>query len=146
MVTASLSNFRIAPRKMRLVASLIQGKSVTDATNILSVTTKHASEPLLKLLNSALANARNLNISVEGLFVKECRVDGGLTMKRHMPGARGTAFAIRKKTSHVSLLLAPKTAKGATPKAEEKVVAPKTEKPVAKKAPAKKPKAVKKAQ
>jgi len=145
MVTASLSNFRIAPRKMRLVASLIKGKSVTDASNILSVTTKHSSEPLLKLLNSALANAKNLGISTEGLFVKECRVDGGVTMKRHMPGSRGTAFAIRKKTSHVALVLAPKVVKSAVSEKAEKS-APKAEKPVAKKAPAKKAKAVKTAQ
>lgn len=137
MVTASLSNFRIAPRKMRLVASLIQGKSVSDATNILTVTTKHSSEPLLKLLNSALANAKNLGISIDGLYVKECRVDGGVTMKRHMPGSRGSAFPIKKKTSHVALMLAERKAKGvAAPKAAKAVAeAPKTaKKPAAKKA------------
>jgi large subunit ribosomal protein L22 len=123
---------------MRLVASLIRGKSVTDATNILSVTTKHSSEPLLKLLNSALANAKSLGISTEGLFVKECRVDGGVTMKRHMPGSRGSAFPIRKRTSHVALVLAPKVAKGASaPKAEKAVkeVSPRAaKKPAVKKA------------
>jgi large subunit ribosomal protein L22 len=110
-----------------MLAQLIAGKSVADAANILSVTTKHSAEPLLKLLNSAIANAKNLGISIEGLFVKECRVDGGVTMKRHMPGSRGSAFPIKKKTSHVALVLAPKVAKGrVSPKAEKvaKEVAP----------------------
>ena len=137
MVTASLSNFRITPRKMRLVASLIKGKSVSEASAMLSVTTKHSAEPLLKLLNSALANAKNLGISTEGLYVKECRVDGGLTMKRHMPGSRGSAFPIRKKTSHVSLVLSEKGAKAiSSPKAEKVITepAPKAKKPAVKKA------------
>lgn len=111
---------------MRLVASLIKGKSVTDATNILTVTTKHSSEPLLKLLNSALANAKSLGISTEGLFVKECRVDGGVTMKRHMPGSRGSAFPIRKRTSHVGLVLDTKQASG-----KSKVESPKVQATVA---------------
>ena len=120
MVTASLVNYRQSPRKVRLVASLIQGKSVTDAMNMLGVTTKRASDPIAKLLASAVANAKNQNMATESLFVKECRVDSGLTMKRFMPGARGSAFPIRKKTSHVLLVLgerAPKAAKA--PKAKK---------------------------
>lgn len=137
MVTASLSNFRISPRKMRLVAGLIKGKSVTVASDILAVTTKHSSEPLLKLLNSALANAKNLGISIEGLYVKECRVDAGVTMKRHMPGSRGSAFPIRKRTSHVALVLSTKGEKAISAPKAEKVVAetaPKAKKPTVKKA------------
>lgn len=131
MVTASLTNFRIAPRKMRLVASLIKGKSVSDAENILTVTTKHSSEPLAKLLKSALANAKSLGISTDGLYVTECRVDGGVVMKRHMPVARGSAFPIKKRTSHVRLVLATRQAskksKIESPKVQSTVV-PKAEK------------------
>ncbi len=123
MVTASLTNYRQSPRKVRLVANLIKGKSVTAAMDMLGVTTKRASDPLAKLLASAVANAKNLNIPLEGLVVKECRVDLGLTMKRHMPGARGTAFPIKKKTSHVHLVLAPKATKAIKAPAKTKKVA-----------------------
>ena len=111
MVTASLTNYRQSPRKVRLVASLIKGKTVPQALNTLMVTTKRASDPMVKLLNSALANAKNKGISTEGMYVKECTVNQGLTMKRFMPGARGTGFPIRKKTSHVHLVLESKAPK-----------------------------------
>ena len=75
MVTASLSNYRQAPRKVRLVASLIKGKTVPAALNMLMVTTKRASDPLVKLLQSAVANAKDRGISTENLFIKEIRVD-----------------------------------------------------------------------
>ncbi len=125
MVTASLSNYRQAPRKVRLVAGLLRGKTVAAAMNMLLVTTKRASDPLAKLLESAVANAKNRGISTENLFIKEIRVDQGLVMRRMMPGARGTGFPIRKKTSHVHIVLeskAPKAVKApkpATPKAKK---------------------------
>ncbi len=126
MVTASLTNYRQSPRKVRLVASLIKGKTVPQALNTLMVTTKRASDPLIKLVNSAVANAKNLGVATENLYIKECTVNQGLTMKRFMPGARGTGFPILKKTSHVKLVLesrAPKGAKAITaPKSEEKKV------------------------
>ena len=109
MVTASLNNYRQSPRKVRLVASLIRGKTVEQALNMLGVTVKRASDPLAKLLQSAVSNAKNSGVSMEGLYIKECTVNQGVTMKRHMPGARGTAFPIRKKTSHVRLVLDTKT-------------------------------------
>ena len=122
MVTASLTNYRQSPRKVRLVASLIKGKTVPQALNTLMVTTKRASDPLVKLLNSALANAKDRGFSTENLYVKECTVNQGLTMKRFMPGARGTGFPILKKTSHVKLVLDTKAPKGskaiAAPKAK----------------------------
>ena len=120
MVTATLSNYRQAPRKVRLVANLIKGKSVPAALNMLMVTTKRASDPLVKLLESALANAKDRGVATEGLFVKEIRVNQGLVMRRMMPGARGTGFPIRKKTSHVHIILeskAPKAAKAPKPAA-----------------------------
>ncbi len=111
MVTATLSNYRQAPRKVRLVANLIKGKTVPAALNMLMVTTKRASDPLVKLLESAVANAKDRGISIEGLFVKEIRVNQGLVMRRMMPGARGTGFPIRKKTSHVHITLDTKAVK-----------------------------------
>ena len=159
MVTASLTNYRQSPRKVRLVASLIKGKRVEEALNMLSVTTKRASDPLVKLINSALANAKNRGIDTTNLYVNSCTVNQGLTMKRFMPGARGSAFPIRKRSSHVDLVLGPKggvpalPAKTASKKpAKTEVAAPAvTEKAVkepkvaVKKAPAKKaaPKAAK---
>ena len=114
MVTASLTNYRQSPRKVRLVADLIKGKSIPAALNMLLVTTKRASDPLAKLINSAVANAKNKGVATENLYIKECTVNQGLTMKRFMPGARGTGFPILKKTSHVKLVLdvkAPKKSK-----------------------------------
>ena len=108
MVTASLTNYRQSPRKVRLVASLITGKTIDAAINTLMVTTKRASDPLVKLINSAVANAKDRGISIEGYVVKECSVNQGLTMKRMMPGARGSGFPILKRSSHVKLVLGPK--------------------------------------
>lgn len=124
MVTASLTNYRQSPRKVRMVADLIKGKTVAQALNTLMVTTKRASDPMVKLLNSALANAKDKGVSTEGMYVKECTVNQGLTMKRFMPGARGTGFPIHKKTSHVKLVLDVRASKKAkvipAPKATKK--------------------------
>ncbi len=111
MVTASLSNYRQAPRKVRIVANLIKGKTVPAALNMLMVTTKRASDPLIKLVESAVANAKDRGVSTENLFIKEIRVNQGLVMRRMMPGARGTGFPIRKKTSHVHIVLDSKASK-----------------------------------
>lgn len=135
MVTASLTNYRQSPRKVRLVANLIKGKTIEQAQNMLGVTTKRASNPLAKLLSSAIANAKDRKISIEGFIVKECTVNQGLTMKRFMPGARGSAFPIKKKMSHVMLTIGPKASAAKAPKAEKAV---KAEAPKVEKAPAKK--------
>lgn len=109
MITASLKNYRQSPRKVRLVANLIKGKKVTDAINMLEVVTKRSAGPLSALINSAVANAKNnFNIEKDTLVVKELRVDGGVVMKRSMPRARGSAFPIKKRTSHVLVVLEPK--------------------------------------
>ncbi len=108
MITASLKNFRQSPRKVRLVANLVRGKSVVDALNILNFVSKKATHPLHGLVMSAVANAKNnFNLEKEGLMVKEIRVDSGVVLKRSMPRARGSAFPIKKRTSHVLLVLAP---------------------------------------
>lgn len=105
-ITAKLNDYRQSPRKVRLVGGLIRGKKVQEALDILTVTVKRASDPLSALLKSAIANAKN-NFSVnEGdLFVKSLTVDNGAILYRRMPKARGMATPIRKRVSHVSLVL-----------------------------------------
>ena len=108
MITASLKNYRISPRKFRLVADMIRGKSVTKARTILMFAIKGAHNPLATLLESAVANAsNNFKLDKDSLFVKEIRVDQGQVLKRSMPVSRGSAHPIKKRTSHVSLVLAP---------------------------------------
>ena len=108
MITASLRNYRISPRKVRVVADMIRGKGVLQAKNILDTVVKKAGNPLGVLLDSAIANAsHNHKIEKDNLFVKEIRVDVGFVMKRHMPVSRGSAHPIKHRTSHVSIVLAP---------------------------------------
>ncbi len=105
-VTAKLRHLHIAPRKVRLVADLIRGKKVEQALAILNFATKKASLPLLKLLKQAMANAKN-NFQLEptNLFISKIVVDEGPKQKRWMPRARGQAYEIQKKTSHIILIL-----------------------------------------
>jgi large subunit ribosomal protein L22 len=105
---AFLKNYRQSPRKVRLVAGLIKGKSVVQAVAELDFLAKRAGLPIKKLLLSAVANAKQKGIEMENLFIKELRVDKGITMKRMMPAAMGTGHRINKRTSHLSLLLAEK--------------------------------------
>ena len=106
MITASLTNYRQSPRKVRSVANLVRGKSVESALNTLNFLSKKAADPLYSLLLSAVANAKNnFNIEKDGLIIKELRVDAGQTMKRRMPRARGNSYPINKRNSHVKLVL-----------------------------------------
>jgi len=108
MINASLKNHRISPRKVRLVADMVRGKSVAEARNILSVAGKRAKHPLAALLESAAANAKNnFKIDDAKLMVKEIRVDQGVVMKRFRPVSRGSAHSFKRRTSHVSIVLAP---------------------------------------
>lgn len=110
---AKLSHLRISPRKTRLVADLIRKCSIEDAQYQLQMSTKRASVPMLKLLNSAIANARlaDSNISAQTLFIKEIRVDMGRTLRRFRPVSRGRAHPIEKRTSHITIVLAQKQKK-----------------------------------
>jgi large subunit ribosomal protein L22 len=139
---AYLKNYRQAPRKVRLVANLIKGKSVAVADLELKHLAKRAALPMEKLLASAVANAKVAGIDAENLMVKDVTVDKGIVMKRQMPRAFGRASAIHKHSSHVTLTLAEIGGK-----AEKKTKAEKSEKaePKAKKAPAKKTTKAKKA-
>lgn len=106
MITAKLNNYRQSPRKVRLIANLVKGKKVDDALDILNFAGKRASLPLKVLIESAISNAKNnFNLDKESLFIKEFRVDGGAILYRRMPRARGTAYPIRKRTSHVCVEL-----------------------------------------
>lgn len=104
---AILKSYRQAPRKVRLVANLIKGKTVPRAIAELDVLPKRASEAMKKLLLSAVANAKeNDGISDMGaLLVKEVRVDQGVILKRSMPRAHGSAYPIHKHTSHIMIEL-----------------------------------------
>src|SRR3989344_3915951 len=105
---AFLKNYRQAPRKVRLVAGLIKGKKVEEAIGLLDFLAKRAGFPVKKLLLSAVANAVQMGIEKENLFIKELKVDKGIVMKRMMPAAMGTGHRINKRTSHVTLVLAEK--------------------------------------
>ncbi len=103
---AKLNFLRVAPRKVRLTADLIKGKRVERAQEILSFTVKGSAESLLKLLNSAVANAtNNLDLDSENLYISEIKVDEGPKYKRWKARARGQADLIQKKTSHITLVL-----------------------------------------
>ena len=105
-ISAQIKYLRISPRKVRLVADLIRYKTVGEAEAILKFTAKKASRPLLKLLESSVANAKNtFKKDISTLFISSIKVDGGPILKRTMPRSRGTAFAIQKKTSHITIVL-----------------------------------------
>ena len=108
---AFLKNYRQSPRKVRLVAGLVRGKNVASAIAELDFLAKRAGLPIKKLLLSAVANAKNMGKDVETLFIKELRVDKGITMKRMMPAAMGSGHRINKRTSHLNILLGEKVAK-----------------------------------
>jgi len=121
MITAQLNNYRQSPRKVRVVANLLKGKQVDNALTILKFTSKRASGPIASLVESAIANGKaNAGASRENLFVKEIRVDQGVTMHRRMPRARGSAYPINKRTSHVSIVLEDKSFIEAPVKSEKK--------------------------
>ncbi len=105
-VRARLRFARLAPRKARLVANLIRGKGSEEAVNILSFTKKAASRVILKLLKSAIANAQQKKtIDLDRLYIKRITVDQGPTWKRYIPRALGRATMIRKRTSHITIIL-----------------------------------------
>ena len=103
---AYLKYARISPRKVKIVLDLIRGKDVGVAMGILKTTPKSASEYLIKLLGSAIANAENnFHMDVTRLYVSECFVCPGPTLKRIMPRAKGSADRILKRTSHVTIVV-----------------------------------------
>jgi len=138
-VIAKLRYLRITPRKVRLVADLIRGKRIEEAQSILNFTIKKAAPPLLKLLRSATANAKNnFQLDESNLYITKILVDEGPKYKRWRARARGRAEEIQKKTSHVTVVLdeivkkPPKESKlptGQAKKVKKVEKAPKIEKP-----------------
>lgn len=105
---ALLKNYRQSPRKVRLVAAAVKGKSVSEALLRLKFMPKRSVDVLGKLILSAVANAKeNFDVSDE-LIVKNIEVNKGVTLKRHRARARGSAFRINKRTSNIVVTLAPK--------------------------------------
>jgi len=110
--TARARFVRMAPRKMRLVADLVRGRPVNDAVNALHFLTKRAAIPVEKTLRSALANLHQLEgaakVDSDDVLVKTITVDEGPTMRRWLPRAMGRATRIRKRTSHLTVVVATK--------------------------------------
>lgn len=105
-IKAKVKNLRMSARKARLVLDLIRDLSINDALDQLRFTNKKATEPISKLLKTALADAEhNFNLDPSNLKIKEIKADEGATMKRWMPRAFGRATQIRKRTCHISLIL-----------------------------------------
>jgi len=103
---AKLSYLRMSPKKVRLVVDVIRGMKVEEAVNQLNFLNKAAKRPILKLLNSAINNAENnQELKRDNLFIKEIRVDQAGMLKRWLPRAHGRATPIRKRMSHVSIIL-----------------------------------------
>ena len=116
-VNASLRHLRMAPRKVRLVVDLVRGLPVPEAELRLKFLKKDAARPMLKLLQSAMANAaHNFKLDPASLKIKHIVADAGVTLKRSTPRAMGRATPIRKRTTHISLILAPINEAKATPK------------------------------
>lgn len=103
---ATLKYARISSRKVKIVADLIKGKNIDEALAIVKFTPKAASEIIEKLLKSAIANAENNHgMTHENLFISEIYANQGPTLKRIRPAAKGSAVRIRKRTSHITIVL-----------------------------------------
>ena len=121
-----------SPRKMRLVIDLIRGKGVEEALSILHFTTKAAAKTAEQVLRSAISNIQNKEetgrVDTATLYVKEAFVDGGAMAKRVLPAPMGRAFRIRKRSNHITIVVAQREeAKAVVPKAKASAVAKKTE-------------------
>ena len=105
-VKARAKFIRTSPRKARMVTELVKGKGVEEALNILAFTKRAPAKIVAKLLKSAVANADQMrNIDVDTLFIKQITVDQGPTMKRYRPRAMGRATMIRRRMSHITVVL-----------------------------------------
>ena len=108
---ARVKRIRIAPRKMRLVADLVRGKKVSEARDILFFTSKASAPVIRKCLESACANAEHaaaehdVRVNTDEMIIKTIRVDEAETLKRFRPAARGRASRIRKRSSHIELII-----------------------------------------
>ncbi len=105
-VKASLTNARVGAQKARLVVDLVRGKSVNEAIKTLTFLNKKTAGMVKKLIESAVANAEYKKVmDIDNLYVKAIWVDQGPVLKRFRPRAQGRAFGVRKKTSHINVVL-----------------------------------------
>ncbi len=105
-ITAKAKYIRMSPRKVRLVADVIRGMKIKDVLDQLKFINKKAAGPIIKLINSAIANAEhNYELDKDNLLLSEIRIDEGPTLHRWMPRAHGRATPIRKRSSNISLVL-----------------------------------------
>src|SRR3989338_1118001 len=124
-VKAKAKFIRMSPTKIRLVANLIQKMPVEQALNQLQFINKLASGPVANLIKSAMANAEhNFELAKDNLFIKELTVNQGPTLKRSMPRAHGRATPIRKRTSHINLVLGEIKASAAVKAKKQAIAAP----------------------
>ena len=113
--TARARFVRMAPMKVRRVVDLIRGLPAVEARNMLRFTPQAASEPVAKVLASAMANAEhNHQLDPETLWVAEAYVDEGPTLKRFRPRAQGRAYRIRKRSSHITVVVESRQPEGTT--------------------------------
>lgn len=114
-----------SPRKMRLVIDLIRGQGVEQALSMLHFSPKHAAKAAEKVLRSALSNLQNKDesgrVDPSAVYVKEAFVDGGAMMKRISPAPMGRAYRIRKRSNHITIVVAQRPMKQAAPPAPKKV-------------------------
>ena len=132
-IKVKLNNLRTAPRKVRQVIDLVRGKRVSEAQAILLFTTNKSARPVLKLLNSAVASAKNdLHLEESNLFISKITVDEGQKLKRWHPMSRGRAYPIIKRSSHIALVLSEMnpTIKEIKNKTEKKAEQPKINKKI----------------
>ena len=99
---------RVSPRKARMVIDLIRGKKVQRAREILQFSERNVAEVIEKCLNSAVANAEREGMRAENLVVKSTYADEGPTLKRFRPRAKGSASRIRKRSCHITIIVAPR--------------------------------------
>ncbi len=128
-VKAQLKYLRISPKKVRLTTGILKGLTIKEAQAQLKNLNKKSSESILKLLNSAVANAEhNYGLKKEDLYISKILVDPGPSLKRYRPRARGSVFPISKRTSHVTIFLSslkPQTPKTVESESKEKEVSKK---------------------
>jgi large subunit ribosomal protein L22 len=124
-IKASVNNLRMSARKIRLVIDVVRGLNTAKALEQLKFINKLATRPVAKLVNSAIANAvNNFELDKDNLYIKEVKADEGKTAYRWMPKAHGRATPIRKKTCHVSLVLAEIKDSGKKEAKKQKIEAP----------------------
>lgn len=124
-IKAKAKHIKMSPRKVRLVVDVARGKEVQTALEQLKFINKLAIKPIVKLINSAVANAKhNFEIEPDNLYIKEIKVDEGPTLRRWMPKAFGRATPLRKRTSHINLVLSEIKESGVKQAKKQKIEAP----------------------